>query len=455
MPRQSPDVIVVGAGAAGLSAARQLVSAGATTTVVEARDRLGGRIFTVHDPQAALPIELGAEFVHGEPPETLKIVRAANLVLDELPDLHHVSRDGRLSSLLDFWEKISKLSGNLARGKAKKQPDLSLQQYLARHPLSLAKRELLLNFVEGFEAADPGKISTQSLVEEAQQLGSSYKQFRVTSGYDGVLNWLYAGLDPDRITIRRGTTVTELRWQRHEVQAHLANAAGSPLHPLEAKAAVITVPQALLKARAIRFFPDVPEKHKSLEQLEVGQVFKMVLQFRESFWADTEFIAHHIKGRRRSPPSLNFIHAQQEDVPVWWTSLPSKTSTLTAWAGGPKAESLLADDYQTRMDRALNSLARVFGISRRGINDLLQSCSTHDWRLDPFSRGAYTYIAAGGSGASKALATPVQGTLFFAGEATDVSKMGTVAGALVSGKRAANECLHALGTGKQRKAKRG
>ena len=179
---------------------------------------------------------------------------------------------------------------------------------------------------------------------------------------------------------------------------------------------MITVPQALLKTRAIRFFPDVPEKHKSLEQLEVGQVFKtvfkMVLQFRESFWEDTEFIAHHIKGRRRSPPSLNFIHAQQEDVPVWRTSLPSKTSTLTAWAGGPKAESLLADDYQTRMDRALNSLARVFGISRRGIDDLLQSCSTHDWRLDPFSRGAYTYIAAGGSGASKALAAPVQGTLF-------------------------------------------
>ena len=453
MSSQIADVIVIGAGAAGLSAARQLAAAGLITTVVEARDRLGGRVFTVHDPQSALPIELGAEFVHGEPLETLKIVRAANLILDELPDLHHVSRAGWLSPLPDFWKKIAKLSRNLSRANHKKQRDFSLQQYLARHRLSVAKRELLLNFVEGFEAADPSKISTQSLAEEAQELGSSYKQFRVTSGYDGVLNWLYAGLGPDRVAMHRSTTVTELRWRRGEVQAHIVNAAGSRLGPLEAKAAVITVPQAILKARAMRFIPDLPEKHKSLEQLEVGQVFKMVLQFRENFWEDSKFIAQHVKRGRASSTSLNFIHAEGEDVPVWWTSLPSKTSTLTAWAGGPRAESLLADDYQTRLDRTLTSLARVFGISRRGIDDVLQSCSTHDWRLDPFSRGAYTYIGTGGAGASKVLAAPVRGTLFFAGEASDVSEMGTVAGALASGTRAANECLRALGGGPQQTAR--
>lgn len=254
MSSQVADVIVIGAGAAGLSPARQLASAGLITTVGEARHRLGGRVFTVHDPQSALPIELGAEFVHGEPLETLKIVRAANLILGELPDLHHASRAGRLSPLPDFWKKIAKLSGNLSRANHKKQRDSSLQQYLDRHPLSVAKRELLLN-VEGFEAADPSKISTQSLAEEAQELGSSYKQFRVTSDYDGVLNWLYAGLGPDRVAMHRSMTVTELRWRRGEVQAHIVNAAGSRLGPLEAKAAVITVPQAILKARAMRFIP--------------------------------------------------------------------------------------------------------------------------------------------------------------------------------------------------------
>jgi hypothetical protein len=101
-----------------------------------------------------------------------------------------VSRAGQLSPLPDFWKKIAGLCEYLARSNNSKQPDSSLQQYLARHPLSAAKRELLLNFVEGFEAAHPNKISTQSLAEEAQELRSSYKQFRVTSGYDGVFNWL-------------------------------------------------------------------------------------------------------------------------------------------------------------------------------------------------------------------------------------------------------------------------
>jgi hypothetical protein len=240
------------------------------------------RVFTVHDPQSVLPVELGGEFVHGEPPETLKIIRAADLILDELPDLHHLSRAGLFSPLHDFWKKITALCRNISRCKLGKQHDISLQEYLARHPLSPAKRELLLNFVQGFEAADPNKISAQSLGEEAQELEFPYKQFRVRSGYDGVLNWLYSGLSLDRAVVRRSTTVTELRWQRGEVQAHIVNAAGSPLPPLKA-GAVVTTAHAVLKARAMRFVPDLPDKHKALGLLEAGQVFKMVLQFRESF----------------------------------------------------------------------------------------------------------------------------------------------------------------------------
>ena len=450
--KQSADVIVIGAGASGLSAARHLDSAGLSTIVVEARDWIGGRVFTVHDPQSALPVELGAEFVHGEPPETLKIIRAADLILDELPDLHHLSRAGLFSPLHDFWKKITALCRNISRCKLGKQHDISLQEYLARHPLSPAKRELLLNFVQGFEAADPNKISAQSLGEEAQELEFPYKQFRVRSGYDGVLNWLYSGLSLDRAVVRRSTTVTELRWQRGEVQAHIVNAAGSPLPPLKA-GAVVTTAHAVLKARAMRFVPDLPDKHKALGLLEAGQVFKMVLQFRESFWQESKFIAQHIKGGVSST-FLNFIHAEHENIPVWWTSLPTRTSTLTAWAGGPKAESLLFDDYQIRLDRTLTSLARTFGISRRTVDDILQSCSTHDWRSDSLSRGAYTYVRAGGAGASKVLATPVQGTLFFAGEATEDSEMGTVGGALASGKRAADECIRALRRHPQRKVRR-
>src|ERR1700687_5112072 len=110
MPRRSIDVIVIGAGAAGLAAARELSYAGLAATLIEARDRIGGRIFTMHDANSPLPIELGAEFVHGEPEELLNVIRAAKLMLNELPDNHHRSRQGKLSPIQDFEKTIAELS---------------------------------------------------------------------------------------------------------------------------------------------------------------------------------------------------------------------------------------------------------------------------------------------------------------------------------------------------------
>src|SRR2546426_540716 len=107
------DALVIGAGAAGLAAARELSQAGLTVTVLEARDRIGGRVFTVHDGNSPLPIELGAEFVHGEAPETFAIIRAARLIVDELPDTHYRSRNGRFSSVEEFWEEMEQISADI------------------------------------------------------------------------------------------------------------------------------------------------------------------------------------------------------------------------------------------------------------------------------------------------------------------------------------------------------
>src|SRR5690349_14905164 len=96
--RKHTDVLVLGAGAAGLAAARDLSHAGLRVTVVEARARVGGRILTVHDPRAPVPLELGAEFVHGEAPETLEIAQAAGLAVIELPGTHELASSGRLTS---------------------------------------------------------------------------------------------------------------------------------------------------------------------------------------------------------------------------------------------------------------------------------------------------------------------------------------------------------------------
>jgi phytoene dehydrogenase-like protein len=120
------DTIVIGAGAAGLSAARELSGAGHRLCILEARHRLGGRIFTLHTPDLPLPIELGAEFIHGEEPTTFAIVEAAALLAYELPDTHWwLSRGRRWGLIDDFWNEIDALKSRIPAG-----PDRSFADFL-------------------------------------------------------------------------------------------------------------------------------------------------------------------------------------------------------------------------------------------------------------------------------------------------------------------------------------
>jgi monoamine oxidase len=127
-------------------------------------------------------------------------------------------------------------------------------------------------------------------------------------------------------------------------------------------------------------------------------------------------------------------------MPTWWTTAPLRAPILTGWAGGHAADAMLAEG-SAMIDRALDSMARAFGVPRRRIDALLVGSWTHDWQSDPFSRCAYSYAAVGGSGAHAALAKPLRNTLFFAGEATSRDQTGTVAGAIESGLRAAKQAL--------------
>jgi len=139
-------------------------------------------------------------------------------------------------------------------------------------------------------------------------------------------------------------------------------------------------------------------------------------------------------------PRLSSILARDRFMPTWWTAAPVRSPILTGWAGGPAADALLAE-RPSMIDRALDSMSRAFGVPRPRLDALLAGTWTHDWQSDPFSRGAYTYAAAGGSGAHDALAKPVQHTLFFAGEATSSDETGTVAGAIASGFREAKKII--------------
>jgi monoamine oxidase len=187
---------------------------------------------------------------------------------------------------------------------------------------------------------------------------------------------------------------------------------------------------------AIPFDPPLDAKRAALDGLETGHVCKVTLRFRDRFWDAL------------GEPDANFWHDPQGPFPTWWNAAPRQAPVLTAWAGGPRAEALLGRPEREVLSRALDGLAGVMRTPRRRLESSLQSWATHDWRADPWSRGAYSYAAVGGEDAAGALARPLEGTLFFAGEATDNEEAGTVEAAVTSGQRAAREIARTLDKGR-------
>jgi len=398
--------------------------------VIEARDRIGGRIFTVHDPRSPVPIELGAEFVHGEPPVTFAIARAARLSVVELPQRHVAVVGGRVQPMKGFWRAVVTMTRDLARRAKRRGRDFAVSEYFERARLTPERRTWLRDFVEGYHAARPELLSARwvsSASDELDDDASERRQFRLPGGYDAVIRWLRDNLNPHSSEVRLRTVAHALEWREGDVVARCRTEDGAAAN-VHARAAVIALPHAVLRAGELQFEPRLPAKERALARLEPGDVFKIVLRFRRSFWKD----------------DVLFFYAHGETIPGWWTAVPAHAPVLTGWVGGPRAQAFLANPPEVRLEQTLDALARVFAVPRPSLDDQLDDWASHDWRADPFSRAAYTYVGVGGVGAPRALARPVSGTLFFAGEATEGEQMGTVAGALHSGRRAAREVIRAL-----------
>lgn len=257
---------------------------------------------------------------------------------------------------------------------------------------------------------------------------------RVIDGYDCVVEWLAA---PLAARIRLGAVVTRVRWQPGNVEVHVQHPDRRPRFAIDARAAVIAVPLGVLKASsddvgAIEFIPALDEKQRALNQLAVGSVVRVVFRLRERFWA-SEY------------DDLSFLHSRDSDFPTWWTNYPMRTPIIVGWCGGPGARRLSQLPLNQLESRAVTSLARQLRMSRQRLRALVEGFWTHDWEHDPFARGAYSYVAVGGTGATAALARPLRRTLFFAGEAVETEGgTGTVDGAISSGRRAAKQVLRAL-----------
>jgi monoamine oxidase len=426
------DVIVIGAGAAGLAAARALRERGVRVEVLEARDRIGGRILTHRDARAPAPIELGAEFIHGSAPETMAIVREAGLLAVDISDDRWERRGRKRIRSRDFWSRLEHIMGRM---KAGRDPDRSFHEFLASSPggRKFARdRALAREYVENFHAADTLRISERALAKGGSPHGDPAEQRtgRVLDGYDHVAGWL-TRTPHDSVRLR--TIVKRIEWEPGSV--HVDTSKGS----YAAKAAIITLPIGVLQARpgdpgAVSIHPAISKHEDALALVTTGPVTRIVMLFREEFWK---------KGKLAK---LSFIQSSDAEVPAFWTLAPLRAPMMVAWAGGRRGAALALLGADERRDRAIAAAARVFGLPRAKLASLLIDSWTHNWEDDPFSRGAYSYPLVGGWKAGESLARPVRGTLYIAGEATvSESDSGTVHGAIRSGRRAAKQVARHLG----------
>lgn len=441
------QVVVVGAGAAGLAAARELCAAGVGTLVLEARGRVGGRIYTLHDAASLVPVELGAEFIHGKARELWDVVERARLAACDVSERHwHLERGGGLAESGEFWRKIEKVFRALKEGGR----DLPFSEFLAGCCDDETAREAATLYVEGFHAAHAERAGTRglALAEEASESVEGDSSFRVLAGYSRVAEWLTREVGALGGRVRLETAVREIRWARGRVEVVARRGGGGGEVVYAASRAVVTLPLGVLQAPpgeegAVRFSPELREKLDAARRLEMGQAVRVALRFRTRFWESLRRPARG--GGDQSLAGLGFLHASGAAVPTWWTQLPVRAPLLVGWAGGPRAESFAGRGSELLTARAVESLAGALGVTRADVERELEAAYTHDWQADPFSRGAYAYLPVGGLEAQGVLARPVEATLFFAGEATNSDgHIGTVHGAIATGRRAAAQVIESM-----------
>jgi monoamine oxidase len=407
------DVAIVGAGAAGLTAARELMGSGLRVCCLEARDRIGGRILTVHD--GPVPVELGAEFVHGRPTEILQVAEESGLALYET--------GGRPVSLMESGASIhpeeegDRVFEDIERC-ASEEGDETFQEFLDRsnYPARLKRRTTA--FVEGFNAARREVIGVASLAQDqkASDRIEGDRTYRFRAGYYALVERLAHGVE-----VRLDAPVEAIEWKPGSATLRLRHEA------VHTRRALVTVPLGVLQYGSIRFEPEPAETLAAARALRFGDAFRVTFLFDRAFW--DEFAETQGAG---------FLFSDEPVFPVWWTGRPAETRLITGWSAGPKADELIGLGRDRVIETALETLSRIVKMPAPAP----RGAWFHDWHADPFSRGAYSYVPAGALPARRKLAVPVADTLFFAGEATDlVGYGGTVHGAIASGRRAAQQIL--------------
>jgi hypothetical protein len=375
---------------------------------------VGGRVRTLRVENSDLPIEVGAEFVHGRPGELIDLIAEAGLTLMEREGEFYSFENGRVRR--SDWEDTA----FDVLDKLPEQGDRPFAEFLSEQNVSEKEANRATGYVEGFNAADANVIGTAALrkQQEAEDAIEGERVFRIREGYERLPLFLLDCYLAAGGRAHLNTPVAAVEWKRDEVRVRTADA---DLPEVWARRVVITAPLGVLQAGSLAISPMPDSAGEAIRKLAMGLATRITLVFRERFWEE-------------AAPKLSFLFASGEPVPVWWSSAPDTSAALTGWIGGPRAAA--GPSGEALRDVAMATLGRIF--ERDDLDPLLLSWHAHDWQRDPLIMGAYSYAPVGAVHASDVLAEPVEDTLYFAGEHTDrTGHWGTVHAALRSGLRAA------------------
>ena len=431
------DVVILGAGMAGLAAARSLGERGLRVCVLEAQQRVGGRILSVAVEGGGW-VELGAEFVHGRPPELWALIEEAGVETVERDG--SMLREGWGGGLEDDDPEDDAMFAPLKALEDFEGEDIAFWDWLKNSDVPKPERAALLGYVEGFNAADARRISVKALgiQQKAEDATGGDRAWHIVQGYARLPEFLAGRVREQGGEIRLGSEVRGVRWAAGEVCAETSLGDVSASHCIVALP--LGVVQRVNHEHGIWMEPE-PAAVDQSRRLAMGTAERFTLVFRETWWTQS----HRLEQQKLQ--SMSFLFTPKRMPPVWWSAVPEPETlpTLTGWVGGPQAKALRGKGAEELGEAACAALAEIFELDPDVIRGALVAVHRHDWAGDPWSHGAYSYVPAGAAGASAAMAAPEAATMYFAGEHTDVTgHWGTVHAALRSGLRAAEQILKDL-----------